>query len=610
MKDADVPLTPQMTAAPLRRAAEDATPCPEAEAEKLAAEAAFRSLDRHVHAHLGTAVGGLSVIGLAQAWADWAAHLAISPGKQMELVWKGWRKWHRLNTALWSGLTGHDPDDACIEPLPQDRRFSAPQWQRMPYRAIWQSFLLTQQWWHNATTGIPGVSRDNERLVEFYSRQFLDMLSPSNFLATNPQLMDRTVKEGGQNLIRGLAAWAEDAARALTGDATPRPLDFLPGRDVALTPGKVVYRNALMELIQYAPTTPTVQAVPILIVPAWIMKYYILDLSPENSLIRWLVAQGFTVFCISWKNPEAEDRDFGFDDYRTLGVMAALDIACAITGAPRVHGLGYCLGGTLLSVTAAAMARDGDDRLASLSLLAAQVDFSEAGELSMFTSEPQIALIEDMMWEDGYLDQRRMAGAFNMLRSQDLIWSRITRAYLMGERDHPTDLGSWSADATRMPYRMHSDYLRRLFLRNDLSAGRFTAGGQPVYLADIRVPIFAVATEHDHIAPWKSVYKLTHLVHGALNFALVSGGHNTGIVAPPGNPKAHFRLLEHRPESNHRDPEVWAREHPATPGSWWQAWCDWLVPQSGGQVAPPQMGKPDTGGKGLGKAPGRYVLAR
>ncbi len=611
------PALPNMTAQPADPSAgllpvpvpNAGPPVDEAVARKAAAEAAFRSLDRNVHAILGSAVGGLSVVGLAQAWGDWATHLALSPGKQMELVWKGWRKWNRLTQSLWSGVGGEDPE-ASIEPLPNDRRFASPAWQKMPYSAIYQSFLLTQQWWHNATTDIPGVSRENERLVEFYSRQYLDMLSPSNFLATNPELMDRTWKEGGQNLVRGAQALAEDMARMAAGNTAPRPLAFQPGQDVAVTPGQVVYQNRLVELIQYAPTTDKVQAVPILIVPAWIMKFYILDLSPENSLIRWLVGQGFTVFCLSWKNPDAGDRDLGFDDYRTLGVMAALDAVCAITGAPAVHGIGYCLGGTLLTVAAAVMAREGDDRFASLSLLAAQVDFSQAGELSMFTSEPQIALLEDIMWRDGYLDQQRMAGAFNMLRSQDLIWSQATKAYLEGEVNRPNDLASWSADATRMPFRMHSEYLRWLFLNNDLSEGRFVAGGAAVYPADIRAPIFAVATERDHIAPWKSVYKLSYMVHGALTFALVSGGHNTGIVAPPGSDRAAYRILQHDETSNHRDPEVWAQSVVPTPGSWWEALRNWLLQRSDERIAPPPMGRAELGYAARRAAPGEYVLLR
>jgi len=563
-----------------------------------------RRLDRHVHARLGAAVGGVSVIGLAQAWADWAAHLALSPGKQMELAWKAARKTRRLGEAL--ARAPEAEGATAIEPLPQDRRFDAPEWQQMPYRALSQGFLMTQQWWTNATTDIPGMTRENERMVEFFSRQWLDMLSPANFLATNPQLIEQTLREGGANLARGAGFLLEDAAHAFSEVQTGTSA-FRAGHEVAVTPGKVVYRNHLIELIQYAPQSDTVHAVPLLIVPAWIMKYYILDLSAENSLIGWLVGQGFTVFCISWKNPDADDRDLGFDDYREAGVMTALDAVTAITGARAVHALGYCLGGTLLAVTAAAMARDSDDRLASVSMLAAQVDFSEAGELSIFTTAPQVALLEDMMWEEGYLDQKRMAGAFNMLRSQDLIWSRMTREYLMGERDHESDLSAWSHDATRMPYRMHSQYLRRLFLGNDLAGGRFEAGGEPVFLADIRAPVFAVASEADHIAPWHSVFKLTHLLHGDISFALVSGGHNSGIISAPTNPRARYRLKHHLLGSRHESADEWAASVASEPGSWWPVWAAWLQDLAPGSAPPPPMGRGEAGYGVLTDAPGDYV---
>lgn len=574
---------------------------PQHDPEKQAAEEAFRTIDRLFHARMGRAALGLSPLALWLAWADWAAHLAISPGKQAELAWKFARKWQRL-TAATSGGDGA----GAIAPLKQDRRFLDPAWQAQPFAAWSQGFLLAQQWWHNATTDVPGVERRHERLVEFYARQWLDMVAPSNFPLTNPQVLARTQAESGQNLIRGAGFWLEDMASSLTGQH-PAPQRKL-GRDLAATPGQVVYRNRLIELIQYSPTTAQVHPLPLLIVPAWIMKYYILDLSEQESLIRWLVGQGFTVFCISWKNPGPEDRDLGFEDYRKLGVMAALDAVSAITGAAQVHGLGYCLGGTLLTVAAAAMAREGDRRLASLSLLAAQVDFTEAGELTLFTSEAQLALLDDMMWLDGYLDKTAMAGTFSLLKSQDLIWSRMVREYLLGERDGETDLGDWSRDATRMPWRMHSEYLRRMFLDNDLAEGRMEAGGAPVFLQDIDLPVFAVATEADHIAPWHSVFKLTWALPGEVSFALVSGGHNTGIVAAPGNPRASFRLMQHRPGDHHPAAEDWAAATPRQTGSWWAPWADWLVRKDGGApIAPPPMGRADLGYAPLDPAPGRYV---
>ncbi len=345
---------------------------------------------------------------------------------------------------------------------------------------------------------------------------------------------------------------------------------------------------------------------PILIVPAWIMKYYILDLQAQHSLIGWLVGQGFTVFCISWKNPGSEDRNLSFDDYRALGVMAAIDVVTAITGAEKIHAMGYCLGGTLMAVAAAAMARDGDRRLASLTLLAAQVDFTEAGALSLFTTPAQLALLDALMWDEGYLDESLMAGTFYLLKSEDLIWSRMVNEYLLGEREAVGYLTAWSRDTTRMPARMHSEYLRHMYLENDLAEGRMTAGGQPVALQDITVPVFALATERDHIAPWHSVFKLTRLLPGEVDFALVAGGHNSGIVSPPGAPRAAYQLLKHHRGETHPSAGEWAAASPSIAGSWWPAWVEWLKPLSGAQVAPPKMSS--KAWPALEPAPGSYVL--
>ncbi|MBC7144118.1 MAG: polyhydroxyalkanoic acid synthase [Thioclava marina] len=590
-----------------KRSGADATER-EAQEARAAAEESFARLDRAFHALLGRAEGGLSPVALGMAWADWATHLAMSPGKQSELGWKAGRKWLHLMREM-GPHRADDPEAQPLEPLPQDRRFKAPEWQNWPFSLYAQSFLHAQQWWHNATTGIHGVEDRHLQMMEFTARQFLDMAAPSNFLATNPQLIARTRKEGGANLVRGATYLFEDMLKAMGGNGEPEP-SMIPGEHVALSPGKVVLRNELIELIQYAPTTEVVHPVPLLIVPAWIMKYYILDLERTNSLISWLVGQGFTVFTVSWKNPGEEDRCLGFDDYRELGVMAALDAVTEITGAEKVHGLGYCLGGTLLSVAAAAMARDGDTRLASLTMLAAQVDFTEAGELSLFTNEDQLALIEDMMWEEGYLDKSAMAGTFSMLKSKDLVWSQAVHTYLMGEREEDSALASWSHDATRMPYKMHSEYLRKLFLDNDLAEGRMQAGGQPVFLQDISTPVFAVATEADHIAPWQSVYKLTWALPGEVNFALVSGGHNTGIVAPPGSNRARYRLMEHHAGATHPGPGEWAETSETIPGSWWEPWAKWLADKDGGAlIAPPPMGKARKY-RALADAPGDYVLGR
>ncbi|NNM01617.1 MAG: polyhydroxyalkanoic acid synthase, partial [Gammaproteobacteria bacterium] len=412
------------------------------------------TVDRLLHAAIGRWTLGLSPASIALAWADWSLHLAMAPGKQQQLAEKAMRKSIRFGLHAWRALA--DPDEPpCIQPLPQDRRFDNAAWQRFPYSLAWQSFLLTQQWWHNAMVGIPGVTPQHERVVEFTSRQILDVFAPSNFMALNPELQEATLREGGQNLVRGATNFIEDWEHAIAGNPPVGVEGFMPGRNVAVTPGTVIFRNRLMELIRYAPTTERVQAQPILIVPAWIMKYYVLDLSPENSLVRYLVDQGFTVFLISWKNPTIADRDLGLDDYRRLGIGAALRAIETLLPERKVNAVGYCLGGTLLTIAAAAMARDNDNRLNSITLLAAQTDFEEAGELSMFIDHSAYAFLDDIMWDQGYLDSQQMAGTFQMLRSNDLVWSRMLRTYLLGHREEMTDMMAWNADATRMPYCMH-----------------------------------------------------------------------------------------------------------------------------------------------------------
>jgi len=564
--------------------------------------------DRSLHAAMARFTAGISPAALAYAYLDWATHLTYAPGKRFQLVDKAVRKGVRFGTYAWHCAMNHERATPCIEPLPQDRRFVGDAWRAWPFNFVSQAFLLNQQWWHNATTGIRGVSHRHEQMVEFGARQLLDMVSPSNFLLTNPEILQRTIHSGGTNLLRGMQNLVEDWERAVSGKKPVGAEGFQVGRDVAVTPGKVVYRNRLMELIQYAPDTDKVRPEPILVIPAWIMKYYILDLSPQNSLVKYLTGQGFTVFMVSWKNPGPEDRDLSLDDYRTLGVMAALDAVTAIVPEQPVHAVGYCLGGTLLAIAAAAMARDGDHRFKSLTLLAAQTDFTEAGELMLFINDSQLAFLEDMMWEQGFLDSRQMAGAFQMLRSNDLVWSRIVRDYLMGERGRMSDLMAWNADATRMPYRMHSEYLHRLFLDNDLAEGRFTVAGRPVALTDIRAPIFAVGTVRDHVAPWRSTYKINLLTDTDVTYALVSGGHNVGIVAEPGANGRSLQLMTKAATDRFLDPDTFLAQAPQQPGSWWPHWVAWLEARSGALAAPPAMGAPDVGYPPLGDAPGTYVF--
>jgi len=383
---------------------------------------------------------------------------------------------------------------------------------------------------------------------------------------------------------------------------------FRVGKEVAITPGKVVFRNRLIELIQYSPATEQVYKRPILMIPAWIMKYYILDLSPHNSLVRYLVEQGHTVFMISWKNPDEEDRHLGMDDYLQLGAMRALKAVRDICGGEAVNAVGYCLGGTLLAIAAAALGRERSDWLNSVTLFAAQTDFTEAGELMLFIDQSQVAYLEDLMWDQGYLDTKQMAGAFRLLRSNDLIWSRIAHEYLLGKRMPMNDLMAWNADGTRLPYRMHSEYLRRLFLNNDLAEGRYEVDGRPVALTDIHVPIFAVGTETDHVAPWRSVYKINILTDTEVTFLLTNGGHNAGVISEPGHRRRHYRVATKQEGVPYVPPERFFETTAPEEGSWWPRWERWLAERSGEKGAPPPMGAPDKGYPPIADAPGRYVL--
>lgn len=556
---------------------------------------------------------GLSPTSLMLAFLDWSLHLASSPGKQMQLTEEWLIAWHLLAEQQLSGAHRTEEKLPLVGQRTDDRRFLAPQWQQWPFNVYHRALLLQESWWENATTGVRGVTLQHERLVSFMARQLLDMLSPANFVPTNPLVLQRTLETGGANLVAGAANFLEDWSRAVSGRPPVGIDQFRVGYNLATTPGRVVYRNELMELLQYEPTTPTVKREPILIVPAWIMKYYILDLSPDNSLVSYLVDRGYTVFMISWRNPTQKHRDYGLHEYMTLGVEAALAEVERLVSPPRVHAVGYCLGGTLLSMVAAAMARNHDirsSRLSTLTLLAAQVDFTDAGELTLFTTPSQLAFLEDVMEIQGFLSARQMAGAFQMLRSNDLVWSRVVHNYLMGARKAPFDLMAWNADATRMPAKMHGEYLRHMFLDNDLAEGRYEVDGVPIAITDIRAPVFAVATETDHVAPWHSVYKIRLLSDTEITFLLTSGGHNAGIVSPPGHDGRHYRISTAAADATYVDPEKWKKETPARSGLWWPEWCRWLDLHSTGETTPPRMGSLAEHGMRETAAPGLYVLER
>ena len=560
--------------------------------------------DRAFHAMLANLTGGVSPVALSLAYIDWASHLVAAPQRQVEIAQDALRSTRQFLEAASHFFSPGQGPWALIKPLPQDRRFAKPEWENPPFNLLAQAFLLKEQWWHKATTGVRGVSPQNESIVEFSVRQLLDMFAPSNFAATNPEVLQKALQSGGANFVSGWQNWCSDLRQLSSGGPTGDK-EFVVGKTVATSRGKVVYRNELIELIQYYPSSGKVHPEPILVVPAWIMKYYILDLSPHNSLVKFLTGQGFTVFMISWRNPDAADREIAFDDYRRLGVEAAVATIGEILPDCGIHALGYCLGGTLLSIAAAKMGRNGPFK--TITLLAAQTDFTEAGELTLFINESQVAFLEDMMWERGVLETPQMAGAFQLLRSNDLIWSRIAHDYLMGERAPPSDLMAWNADATRLPYRMHSEYLRRLFLHNDLAEGRYLVEGKPIVLSDIHAPMFVVGTVHDHVAPWKSTYKIHYQVDADVTFLLTSGGHNAGIVAPPGE-EGHFYQVKTKPEdAPYVGPDEWLKAAPRTEGSWWPEWTKWLTAQSGAPGEPPRMGIGPADGDSLPDAPGDYV---
>lgn len=569
------------------------------------------ALDASLQAAAAKLTGGISPASFMMAFTDWFFHILIHPGKQIELINLYQQGCGYLIRQFLSQSTGDSSGEYCTLSIPNDKRFVGKSWQKLPYSYFYQSFLLMQNWWHTAVTDVRGVSERHEYVVDFMIRQFLDMISPSNSVFTNPEIQETTLEQGGENLLHGFENFMEDTRRNLLKEPPAGAENYVIGENIAITPGKVIYRNRLIELIQYTPATDTVYAEPVLITPAWIMKYYILDLTPKHSLVNYLVKKGHTVFMISWKNPKKKDRDLNMNDYLNLGIMSALDVVNAVVPDQKIHLAGYCLGGTLSAIATAAMMGNNDNRLASMTLLAAQTDFTEPGELGLFIDESQIAFLENLMMEKGYLDTHQMAGAFQLLRSNDLIWSRMIHDYLLGARKPLTDLMAWNADATRLPYKMHSEYLRNLFLHNQLVEGKYFVNGKPVALTDINLPIFVVATERDHVSPWHSVFKINLYTPGDVTFTLTSGGHNVGIVSLPSKKtKRHYRLSTLKENDRYIDADTWYKHTHPVGGSWWPAWEKWLAKHSGEKIAPPPMGSKKMEYLPIENAPGTYVLQK
>jgi len=503
-------------------------------------------------------------------------------------------------------MQGEEPKPVA-QPEPKDNRFRDPEWSENPvFDFLKQAYLITSQWAEEMVEKAEGVDERTRQKAEFYLRQLSSALSPSNFIVTNPELIRETLKENGANLVRGMRMLAEDI-EAGQGELKIRQTDpsrFQVGVNLANTPGKVIFRNDLIELIQYAPASETVLRRPLLIVPPWINKFYILDLNPEKSFIRWAVAQGLTVFCISWVNPDERHAHKGFGDYMREGVFAALDAVEAATGERKVTTIGYCVGGTLLSVALAYMAATGDDRIDSTTLFTTQVDFTYAGDLKVFADENQIQGVETSMRERGYLDGSKMANAFNMLRPNDLVWPYVINNYVKGRAPFAFDLLYWNSDSMRMPCANHSFYLRNCYLENKLVKGEMVVDNVRLDLKKVTTPIFNLAAIEDHIAPAKSVFLGSQAFGGPVEFVLAGSGHIAGVVNPPAKPKYQY-WTDGPPEGALDDWIARATEHP---GSWWPYWFTVMERQAPERVPAREPG----GGKlqPLCDAPGTYVLTK
>ncbi|MBL0407718.1 class I poly(R)-hydroxyalkanoic acid synthase [Microvirga aerilata] len=504
----------------------------------------------------------------------------------------------------WLGMTGALPADGS-RPAATDKRFAAPEWHTNPvYRTLQQIYLLASDWLLQQGD-VEGMDEAEQQRINFHLRQFVDAMSPALILLSNPVALQRAVETGGTSIAAGAANLAADlqAGRLSMVDTQA----FAPGKNLALTPGKVVHRNRLMELIQYTPTTAKVHKTPLLILPPWINKYYILDMQPKNSLVRYLVEQGFTVFLISWKNPDASMDEIGIEDYMDLGPIEASDVVREVTGSPTVNAMGYCIGGTLLTMTLAVLAAKGDKRFNSASFMVSLQDFSRVGDTAVFMDEPGVDLIEQQMMERGYLDSREMSNMFNLLRSNDLIWANVVNNYLMGSKPPAFDLLYWNSDGTRMARTAHSWYLRNTYVENNLiEPGKITLKGEAVDLGRIRQDAYAVGAEKDHIVPWDAAWRITQLFGGDVRFVRASSGHIAGIINPPGGKGAYWTW--ETGEAAASNPEQWLQSASRHEGSWWPDWTAWLSARSGRKGTPPPMGSAKY--PPLQDAPGTYVMEK
>jgi polyhydroxyalkanoate synthase len=552
-------------------------------------------------------VGMADPLNIGGAFMEMTAKLMSDPAKMVEAHLNLWQDYMTLwqNTAR--RMMGEKPDPV-VKPDGGDRRFKDEMWEENEiFDFIKQSYLLSARWMQSVVNDVEGLDDKTAKKVDFYTRQFVDAMAPSNFVLTNPEVLRATIESRGENLLKGLSNLLDDLERG-KGNLAIKMTDydaFKVGENIAVSPGKVVYQTDLMQLIQYSPTTEQANEVPLIIVPPWINKYYILDLRPKNSFVKWAVDQGHTVYLISWVNPDEKLGDKTFADYMTEGTLAAIDAALAASGSDKVNMIGYCLGGTLLACTLSYMAAKGDKRVNSATFFTTMTDFREPGELGVFIDEEQLISLENKMSQHGYLDGRDMATTFNMLRANDLIWSFVVNNYLLGKDPFPFDLLYWNSDSTRMPAAMHSFYLRKMYQENKLiEPGGIELLGVPMDLGRIETPVYMLSAREDHIAPWHSTYALTQHVSGPIRFVLGASGHIAGVVNPPAGNKYCYWTNTKKPKS----PDAWLAGATENPGSWWTDWQKWIEKYAGKKIPArvPGSGKL----KVIEDAPGSYVKYR
>jgi polyhydroxyalkanoate synthase len=544
---------------------------------------------------------------MARSFQELMQKMMADPAKVFETQLKLWQDYTNLWQASVKRMMGEESKPV-IEPAQGDRRFKDEDWNENPvFDYIKQSYLLASKYLQESVRDAEGLDPHSAEKLDFYTRQYIDAMAPTNFAMSNPQVLRRTVETGGENLLSGLSNMLDDLERG-KGKLRVKMTDmehFKLGENVAITPGKVVYQNELMQLLQYAPSTETVYKRPLLIIPPWINKFYILDLRPKNSFIKWAVDQGHTVFVISWTNPDEKLAGKKFEDYMLEGPMAALDAIEQATGERECKVIGYCLGGTLLACMLAYMAEKGDERIKAATFFVTMTDFAEPGELGVFIDEEQLAKMDEQMAKTGYFDGSSMAEAFNLLRANDLIWGFVINNYLMGKDPFPFDLLYWNSDSTRMPSQMHSFYLHKFYEKNLLcKANGINLAGVGIDLAKVKTPAYFISTKEDHIAPWKSTYAGTRLLSGPVRFVLGMSGHIAGIVNPPSAKKYGYWTNDELPE----DCDQWLAGAQSHDGSWWLDWKKWVQRYNGKKV--PARIPGDAKLKIIEDAPGSYVKVR